>query len=221
LSFLVYAEWPNIPASAFPEQSGKFGPEPDGLWFRAVGESEGKMCVLDVFSDRLAFRRYRDRAMANRAVKQHLSRSYGIDGPSFAVRESTTAFYPGAHAEFVRSRWHALPDPGTIAIFAWPSIRVDDYVGVMRKRKGILGCPSHEALLSAVDGPLGDAGWLVAHAWRSEAARLEHVAETREWSAKYIEGGPLWKRTVPLLYVYYGESCPHALLNPLSTDGIA
>jgi len=85
----------------------------------------------------------------------------------------------------------------------------------------VLAHDSADELLFAADGPYGDAGWVVAHAWRRESARQAHVEHTREMARPYVACGPELKRVAQLRYAYYTASCPTELSNQVCPEGIA
>lgn len=219
---LIFTSWPGIDPDDAPATIERFGDtEPDGLWFRSLGRTGGELVVFEVWSSLVCFRRYRDRAMSRAAVKHHLARNYALRGPSFAFRCGVTATYPGLVRELPRSRWISLDGEATVALFVWPRITVGQYRGVVGRTRGVLAHTSSDELLFAADGPHDDDAWVVAHAWRSEAARRAHIEHSREWSTPHIAGGPRLERVASLRYAYYGRDCPARLHNPVCPEGIA
>ncbi|MCH9683253.1 MAG: hypothetical protein K0V04_17595 [Deltaproteobacteria bacterium] len=219
---LIYTSWPGIDPDDAPATIERFGDtEPAGLWFRSLGHREGELVVFELWSDVVHFRRYRDRAMGRAAVRQHLARSYDLQGPSFAFRCGVTATYPGLVHAHPRGRWIELDGEATVALFMWPKISLAQYREAIEQTRGVLAGESGNGLLFAADGPHDRDAWVVAHAWRHESARQAHVEHARKWNHRYIAGGPALERIARLRYAYYGHDCPTQLHNPVCPGGIA
>lgn len=222
MPYLIFTCWPGIDPNDAPATIERFGDtEPEGLWFRSLGRCSGELVVFEVWEGLVPFRRYRDRAMSRAMVKQHLAHRYDLRGPSFAFRCAVTATYPGLVRQLPRSQWNALDGEATGAFFVWPRITIARYREAVRQTRGVLCSEYGNELLFAADGPHGRDSWVVAHAWRSEAARQAHIERAREWSAPHIAEGPRIKRVASLHYAYYGRDCPTQLHNPICAEGIA
>lgn len=221
MPYLIFAEWPNLRSEDYPKMSKHFNTvEPDGLWFRAVGDQDNTLYVLEVWSDIVSFRRFRDEVMARDEVQDFLIKSTGEITDSH-LRTHVSAAYPGTEAEYERSTWIAPLEPATIAVFIWPDIKIVQYQSVMEGKRGVLRDPGAKDILFAADGPYGANGWVVAHIWRKETSRLAYKEHAKSWNKAYIGDGPLLKKIIPLQLFYYTKSCPTKLINPLSENGIA
>jgi len=212
MSFVNVKHWPTLPSHVFPKQYAALGlNEPDGLWFRAVGDAErGGTLVFEVWEDHLAWRRHREAEAADREVAAAKT-AHDAHKPGASLRTEVTAQYFAGTNE--RSVWRSSVSPGGMLAVTYPDIPIQKYLSGLEKHGQTAKTSAGQGVLCAVDGPSGDADWTVARVWNEVSEHAEAIAKQIADLRKPEKSRACF--VAELSHLYVTAACPEGSRNPL------